>query len=67
MTWAYWYTVGALLMSIFVVGSRRPELKVHLATEIFLIATWPIMLVILILGAFVLVVRVIWKGDYPDE
>lgn len=63
----YWYVIGALLTAMLVVGSRDRGPQVNPATEIFVVLTWPLMVAILILGTAVAVVRIIWKGDYPDE
>ena len=64
---AYWYIIGALLMAMLVVGSRDRGPQVSPATEIFVVLIWPIVVAILILGTAVAVVRILWKGDYPDE
>ena len=63
----FWYLVGAILMAMFIVGSRSRVGHVGVAVEIFMVLTWPLMVAILILGTAVAVVRTIWKGDYPDE
>ena len=63
----FWYLVGAILMAMFIVGSRSRVGYVGVAVEIFMVLTWPLMIAILILGTAVAVVRIIWKGAYPDE
>ena len=67
MTSVHWYVIGALLTAMLVVMSRDRGPQVNPATEIFMVLTWPLMVAILILGTAVAVVRIIWKGDYPDE
>ena len=63
----YWYVIGALLTAMLVVGSRDRGPQVGPVTEIFVVLVWPVVIAILILGTAVAVVRIIWKGHYPDE
>ena len=42
----FWYLVGAILMAMFVVGSRSRVGHVGVAVEIFMVLTWPLMVAI---------------------
>jgi hypothetical protein len=62
----YWYVLGMLVAAMFVVGVRRPNERIPLATELFICVLWPAFAAILLIGVAAMVARIIWKGDIEE-